>query len=68
LVAIGKDKKGKELNRSQKLKSPNDNLRLSVDLEKDKLNANGKDLEYININFTDDQGIAKVMEKRKVIN
>jgi hypothetical protein len=50
------------------LKSPNDNLRLSVDLEKDKLNANGKDLEYININFTDDQGIAKVMEKRKVIN
>lgn len=65
LVAISKDEQGNELFKSQ-LQSAKDNLRLSVNIERSTLTANGQDLSYINIAFTDDQGIIKVLENKMI--
>ncbi|RKD71348.1 glycosyl hydrolase family 2 [Sinobaca qinghaiensis] len=65
LTAVSKDKKGKELSKSQ-LESAGSSLRLQVGAERSSLQANGQDLAYIDIAFTDDQGIVKVLENRTI--
>ena len=65
LEAIAYDAQGKEYTRSS-LRSAGESTRLNVSVEHSQLQPNGKDLSFLTIEITDDQGIVKMLEDRLV--
>lgn len=64
LVAVSY-KDGRETGRGI-LKSAGEETRLALNVEESVLRANGQDLAYLDIAITDDKGIVKVTEERKI--
>ena len=65
LEALAFDKNGTLLGRSE-IRSAGADTKLSVVLDKRTLAANGEDLAFLDISITDNEGIVKTMENRRV--
>ncbi len=65
LEAIAYDSQGNECSRSY-LKSANETTQLNVRVDRPVLQANGKDLAFLTIEITDDQGTVKMLEDRSI--
>lgn len=65
LTAISYDGNGNEIAQSE-LKTAGTETKLTVELEKTLLVANGEDLAYIHVAVTDQEGIVKNLEEKKI--
>ena len=65
LLAVAYNKAGKETGRDQ-LNTASDTLRLSLNAEKDQLSPDPSDLLYLNISFTDGNGVIKPLEDKTI--
>ncbi len=65
LTALARDKNGKELSRNS-LHSAEDGAEIRATVDRQILQADGEDLAFINIEFTDSAGTVRVLENRSI--